>query len=773
MVIKYSEIWRKRWQDFFTAERFISWRDSQDFYALMKNKLRQVPIWQVWWWPAVGLYKYRLRRMEILRKRHNSDFLRCALKKYQTFLDQVTKFPLDAQQRHAVLTDEDNHLVIAGAGSGKTMTIVAKIKYLVIIQGVPPRTILPISFTHASACDLKKRIGLPEVWPQTFHAFGLSVLSVVDGKKPNLFPTEQTSELLEKIVRTQVKDSAFLAKLNIFLLRYLKIPKTKNQFETKEKYQAYLRNQGFSALNWQNQKASEQKVFSVEHALIANWLFLHNIPYTYRTPYTEQNKYRPDFTIKYLKQTIYLDFFDTDTEGIPPTFLIKPYETPLIAKRRLERIIASRKKLHQKAQNNYVILYSYELEPDFSLDKLKGKLSAFFPCLKPKTQEEIWRIINNANPGLIQQFLRLVQTFLALYKGNQCQLVALHRKNQTLKQSNFLRYRAELFLQLFEPLFLAYEQALARRAQIDFHDMIIRATKYIEQGLYAHPINYVVVDEFQDLSLGRYKLLLAIRTQNPDVNFFCVGDDWQSIYRFAGSDITLFTQFSHYFGKAAISKIENTYRFAQPLIQLSSNFILQNPNQTPKRLRTPTKRQTNCYLLTAGLEPEAYSKTLIQAIKLFQREGLEAKTSIYLIGRYKFDLQKIIPLEESNLRLSVNEKERNVYLELEGETYILPFITAHKSKGLEADFGIILNCELGQFGFPSGRDDDPVLNLVLSDMDAFEYGEERRLFYVAMTRVRKAVAIIARENSKSPFFREMEKFAKTKQNDYTKKNNYG
>ena len=123
----------------------------------------------------------------------------------------------------------------------------------------------------------------------------------------------------------------------------------------------------------------------------------------------------------------------------------------------------------------------------------------------------------------------------------------------------------------------------------------------IENGTVPKRLKYIIIDEFQDISFGRYKLIKALKEQNPGCKTFCVGDDWKSIYQFSGSDITLFKEFQQYFGFTHRSRIETTYRFNEPLIGLSSEFILKNPYQTTKKLKAFNKRvQLNIAFAIAG-----------------------------------------------------------------------------------------------------------------------------------------------------------------------------
>lgn len=290
--------------------------------------------------------------------------------------------------------------------------------------------------------------------------------------------------------------------------------------------------------------------------------------------------------------------------------------------------------------------------------------------------------------------------------------------------------------------------------------MINKASKHIASGKHKRKFSYVVIDEFQDISIGRYQLVKAIKTNNPACKLFCVGDDWQSIYRFSGSDIALFKEFENYFGVTAKSKIETTYRFNSPLINLSSDFIQKNPNQAKKELRGTSQTKNTDYKIHYSVSDNQDDTLALQ--KLFNQllttdEEIEKK-EILILGRYGFDIDRI---KNENSVFRIDKENETISYSIkteEGKTKKLQaqFMTVHKAKGLEADIIIVLNCNSGKYGFPSEMSDDPILNLLLSEADQFENGEERRLFYVAMTRAKENVYFISDSSFKSKFIAELE-----------------
>ena len=247
----------------------------------------------------------------------------------------------------------------------------------------------------------------------------------------------------------------------------------------------------------------------------------------------------------------------------------------------------------------------------------------------------------------------------------------------------------------------------------------------------------ILVDEFQDISIDRYLFLLALRNGTPPAKLYCVGDDWQSIYRFSGSDMALFNRFADYFGPTEINRIETTYRFGNPLIELSSRFIQRNKTQISKHIH-PYSNNIKTELQFYSYYPNNYCSIIAQLVSSIPNDK-----SIFLLGRYSFD-----DIDLSSTYKSISEGDKKYYIINNRK---IEFLTVHKSKGLEADYVIILQCNKGTYGFPSQISDNPVLDYVLTKSDQFPYGEERRLFYVAITRAKVKTMVLYNQRFPSLF----------------------
>jgi DNA helicase-4 len=296
--------------------------------------------------------------------------------------------------------------------------------------------------------------------------------------------------------------------------------------------------------------------------------------------------------------------------------------------------------------------------------------------------------------------------------------------------------RQELFLNFVLPILEKYDTVLKERNEIDFNDMINKATDEIQVNQPIYNYQYIIIDEYQDISFARFNLIKEIR-QLSGARLICVGDDWQSIYRFAGSDISLFSNFEKYVGKYELLLIEQTYRNAQSLIDITSKYIQKNKKQitkNPKSKKGPVAEP----IKFVNYKQEEVEQIFISEIQqLIQKYG---KKSILVLGRHSFDINDLIKLTQSN---KIKFFEASGKIVIDGfEDVDIKFLTVHKSKGTEADNVVILNLKNHLLGFPNKMTDDPILSLLMSDSEEYRFAEERRLFYVALTRTKNEVVVL-------------------------------
>lgn len=496
----------------------------------------------------------------------------------------------------------------------------------------------------------------------------------------------------------------------------------------------------------------EQKICFVLSSLGVR--FRYEEPYEYPLANEFHSQYKPDFSIYYNKdgvtKRIYLEHFGIDEHGFVPMWFAKDnnitYEE---ANQKYNDGITWKKAAHNKFGTTLLTTSS----ADFSYSDIKSNLknllrNAGVPIYE-MSDGELYESILPKNSKQEKALIRLVATFITLTKSS-CQSI-YDILNKAVRAND---ERSEFIIRnIFIPVYEKYVRTLKENNQLDFTDIILKATDIYR---YSHPAkyDYIIVDEFQDISIDRYNFLKALRDGNPPAKLYCVGDDWQSIYRFSGSDMALFNQFPNYFGETEIARIETTYRFGEPLVSLSSQFIQRNNSQIAKRIR-PFNTQTRTDLEFYSYSDKDYCNLIGQIIA-----KIPSNKSIILLGRYSFD--------DYYLSFTYRSSKRGTKFFYHINNREIEFLTVHKSKGLEADYVILLQCNKDIYGFPSLINDDPVLNYVLTTGDQFPFGEERRLFYVAITRAKTKTFVLYDRRSPSVFVDEFLHPDQISTNDHSK-----
>lgn len=702
---------------------------------------------------------------ETRRKAFNQAFVPKELRRTHRLLSDVEGRKLDQQQRIAVVTDEDANLVVAGAGSGKTTTVVGKVKYLTEQRGVDPEQILLISYTRKSVDDLVERIQVPGIAASTFHKLGIDLIREGTGKKPSIFPEDELDPLLNRIMTEIAKDPGTLKELVSFLSEHAKVVKPDDAIANKGEYYRLLKEQGTETFSKTRRvryrtldTLQRERTKSFQECYIANMLLFHGIRYEYEESYeydTAESKfsqYYPDFSIYQGDKRIYLEHYGVDRNNNCPKYWAgeEPYEQ---VNSRYQAGMEWKRNVHRGRETICLETFSYEYYEGTLFEQLKKQLEEQGFTVERLPDEKILAIIKKNAPRDYAGLLKLLKTFIALWKSNNATITEL-RKKVRKTEDKIERRRHESFLHLAYEVYKRYNARLQEQRMIDFADMINKATRLVKSGKPEITYSYIIVDEFQDISMGRYMLLKAIRDANPGCKLFCVGDDWQSIYRFSGSDISLFSRFARHFGTSEILKIERTYRFKKPLIGLSSKFITQNPSQLKKNLKGLAGGKTHYKFLQTDENSEHQWQVVAQQLnELCAHDPDIREKSILFLGRFGFD-RKLL-LAELPVVSPISVSGSKVVYQTASWRLSGTFMTAHGSKGLEADIVFVLNCNSGKYGFPSQVADDPVLNLLLSEADQFENGEERRLFYVAMTRAKERVYFVSNGSNPSKFVTEM------------------
>lgn len=687
---------------------------------------------------------------------HNKQFVDRHLN--DEVFNDVLGYALDIDQKIAVLQDENTSLVIAGAGSGKTLTVCGKLKYLLSL-GVDPKEVLLLTFSDKSKQDLEvkaKQIDT-QFEASTFHALGLLIIKDYTGDS---FVVEtQFNSILEEYFTTEVANNPDLQQ-NI--IEYYGLYSA--SIDEHEKYKVIgdffkaVKKSDFKTLKSMvdaDKKTTIKKeiVKSYEELVLANFYFIYGINYEYEKPYKhttatpDKRDYCPDFYLT--DYDIYHEHYGIDKNNQCTQFCEEEAQNYLAG-------IEWKRALHAEKQTECIETYSYQFADGSIFNSLKEILLSKGVKFSPLSADEIWNKMQNIiNDRDFTSFKNLIRTFTSLYKSMYSDETMFDKLLDVYAGENFTVYdrmRAQSLLTICKSFYVFYRNKLKYitveedREKIDFDDMILLAIKYLP-SMETYKYKYIVVDEFQDISHSRMRFLNALKKQ-CNSKMFLVGDDWQSIYRFAGSDIDIFINAEKYFGKTATSVISTTYRNSQELVDIASRFIMANDEQVKKTIRAVKSQKEPiriCYFHKNKLE--AFNKAL-------QEIALEIKPQerILVLGRNRKDVESILTTET---------KYREGVLVIPGfERINIRYSTVHASKGLEFDYVILINGDDDRMGFPNKIEDDKILSLVLAEESDFLYAEERRLFYVALTRTKKTCYILSDSESTSEFVKEIEKYCR-------------
>jgi len=702
---------------------------------------------------------------------HNLTFVNQKLEQDKDYFDHILEkidpnIILDEEQRRAVITDDDYCLLVAGAGAGKTTTMAAKVKYLVDRQGIKPEEIIVISYTNKAIGELQDRInkGLGiDARVCTFHSFAFDIVKKFSVEPPeiNFSSYKIIFEMLEKAI---FDNMPLMRNLVFFLGYYFDLSEDVFKFENLNQYHLYKAAQDYetlkSGLGEYVRKVAQQRtkqvktitgeyLRSIQEVQIANFLYLNGLDYEYEKIYpydspSRNKKYTPDFYICQGEHEAWLEHYALTESGYSNVLT-----QPEIAK--YKRSIRDKRQLHKAHGTKLLETWSLYNDRRPLMDHLKDTLEKEGFILKPRDLTSVYKkIVETGKDKYIYKLILFMMNFIEQYKTTGYDaggFEILKRKTDNP--------RTLLFLDIAEQVYHYYQSKLKQNNQIDFADMINDANFYLQEIEQQHlelPYKYIIIDEFQDIARQRFNLTKRL-SEITKAKVVAVGDDWQSIYAFSGSDITLFTRFLELMGEGTELKITHTYRNSQELIDIAGNFVQKNSTQIRKQLISP-KHLSDPILLEEFDDSFKPFKALAEAVervigKVLEEFGLES--SILLIGRYNYDMYKLCQTDMFSETPGGQLKSKKY------PNAKLTYMTAHSSKGLGYDNVILINMFEGKFGFPCQIEDDPIIKLVTYEDTSVPFAEERRLFYVALTRTKNRVYIVTPQNKPSRFLIEIVK----------------
>ncbi len=703
--------------------------------------------------------------------KHNEKFINDKLVEYKIYFDDMFKnidynIILDEEQRRAILIDEDYSLVIAGAGSGKTTTMAAKVKYLVDKCGILPRKIILLAYTNKSADELAIRINEDfklDVEVLTFHKLGMRFLRKIFDKPISVTSNTRLKELIIRYVKEIVfSNQKKLSELILYFNKYVHFDEDVLEYNNFDNYfknyadKLYYENID-NLKDYNNYRIeSRYKIFrtingeivkSIGEVKIANYLYTHGYSYSYEKTYphtvAENRSYSPDFTVHDNGVDFYIEYYGITKYRKDGSFSLDDVNA-------YNKLIEKKRQLHKKYKTDLIELYhEYEDDREF-ISELKKALESRNSLTVEKTDKEIfYRLLYTNTEIQYYKFINLVEDFINRFKEkgyeeSTFEIFIEKEKDELIKKQ----------LKFVKPIFRYYQNNIHQNYEVDFNDMITYGYKGMDnlkkQNRYLD-YDYLIIDEYQDISIQRYNFAKKL-SDLFTAKIVAVGDDWQAIFGFSGSEVELFTKFYELLGYAEISKITKTYRNSQELIDVAGEFVSKNEEQFKKNLSSVKHLENPIQINYYDIDDlESKNKIVLNTIKKIVEEN--PKGNILLLGRFNDDIDEL--LTSKYLKKGASDSIIcNLFTSVK-----IDFLTVHSSKGLGYDNVILLNAISGTKGFPSQIKDQPLIKILEPKCkEPIEFPEERRLFYVALTRTKNKLYIICPEkpsNKKSEFVREI------------------
>ena len=326
----------------------------------------------------------------------------------------------------------------------------------------------------------------------------------------------------------------------------------------------------------------------------------------------------------------------------------------------------------------------------------------------------------------------------------------LHELDSTTLSLIASKFSSPEYSKLFLTVSEKYQRELSsllEKHQTTFSGLIKLAIRYLRSGQIKTQFRYIIVDEYQDLSALRQEFLRLL-IESSQASLFAVGDDWQAIYGFSGSRVDFTLNFRKFWGDFSLHRISKTYRFGPTIARLSSSFIMQDHTQIQKQIQSQKEDA-----LEPVVEISGDSERLDMEVLTHYFESLPRDSSILFLGRFQIDRLRLLHCTQFKLTSDSIEFQTRPDLKVR-------FLTVHQSKGLEADHVIILNNREAKLGFPAHVKDPPLKAELIRiagelKLDQISENEERRLFYVALTRAKKQVILLTVDGKESSFIKEL------------------
>ncbi|WP_325192881.1 UvrD-helicase domain-containing protein [Methanobrevibacter ruminantium] len=664
---------------------------------------------------------------------------------------------LNHDQKVAIVTDEDATQIIASAGTGKTTTLISKVKYLIECKNVEPHKILVLSYGRDSVDDLKERLadlGIENdeyavednVRTTTFHNLGKSFIShrglvsrgatTENSGAGNFFQIKLYDIVLNYLTKKVSDDLSFLHQLQ---QDFYEDFKNGTEYRAKPKavekevyYEEEMHNKEFDTLS-----DDDEPVRSFVDLQIADFLARNNIRFSYF-----QRAYGQEYG---LGKILFVEFYLPDHDIFIENFCVdRTGDVPWLDDDKAEEYIRQMnfKKDFCARNNRKLITVNALINKNFLLD-LERKLRLEGVRLEPLKSFQIQNVakknhflqkITDSRSKKTQVFRRNMVSFTENFKLRNYSMDCFEAFKDEAKNDRELN-----FLNLMEHFFNDYYNIFMESNRfLDFQDMVNKAIG----SVHGSDFDYILVDEYQDITRNRLDLLKAVK-EDSNAKIIVVGDDWQSIYGFQGCDYRFIVNFKKYFPHAARCDLHRTYRCTNQLITVAGDFV-RDDRLLDKSLYSEKILSDTPIRLVLNQDSEVPEKKVVYDI-LQEISKKERNSSVMILSRFKGSYSKV--------RTYLNQQNAESRLGLE-----ISYNTMHGAKGLEADNIILVDVNNSDpYGVPSKVKDDEVLRFVSFNDDESKFFDERRLFYVSLTRSKNNVYISADYGNESKYVSELNK----------------
>jgi len=663
----------------------------------------------------------------------------------------VKNLDLTAEQERAVIRNGVYNQVIAAAGTGKTLTLTTRVAYLVEQQDIDPDRILVVTYMDEAMEEMKTRLkdhfGITEVEIRTVHSFGYSIIQDAQDEYVEAAGGHECKNYIDRQLQ-EMRDgesSELLDHYYEFLVHFNDVYYDEADFETRKEYVEARVEQEYKTLKGEQVKSRAEK-------LIADFLYTHQIEYRYEDratwaeTATDKAGYSPDF---YLPESdVYIEHWGIDESGsIAPWFSWSSNKY--------------RKKMQwarsQFADSEYELVDTYEFEHEATRLKqaLRHRLSRQGIELNRMSFNELVNSAFEYNQregwikGQFESFIENAKRFNLKPAEIESNLDAANPR-----QYHFGKCGIHLLQQ--------YELYLTRNRLISFSDMIQNAVDLIRQSpqLYKSSYDHLLVDEFQDIGEGKLELVQELTGQDG-AKLFAVGDDWQSILSFQGANIDYFIRFASHFGVPVRTDLTENFRCPPEVVNTGNRLIEENSRQLNKTVQAAVDQ---------GFPPRVHP---LRGYRFYDYVRRVRQYTLNLVNEYidggadpgeimvlcRFDHAVPYLTEIKN-----GLKSQNIPYIGKSDTYRGPsgqaddgvsVYSVYQSKGREAKHVILVHIAEGKFGFPPERREDELLNPV-QPISLGGLEEERRAFYVAVTRTKHTLDLLTRGEQESRFLDEIE-----------------